>query len=178
MEKSPNLPMTPPAEVEPALEDGMELPEGAEVAPNELRQAERSQHPRPGALAEAMRAAKRNMDQTPSEGTSASEEDYDEQQRPAVAVYLRRRAKRNRSNESSTLPTPEIVHEGQNEKDLLGKGAFEHVRPLSTVKGKGEKTYVVASDDKELQDILRRGLQRVRVELHDGQRPYLYRMWC
>jgi hypothetical protein len=102
---------------------------------------------------------------TPSE--SASEEDYDaqQQQQQPIPVLLRRR-KPGDGYDSSAMPTPEIVSL-ESATGMSENSSFEQLQPLTKIdtKEKRKKTYVVASDDQEIRDILRRGLERVRTML-------------
>lgn len=118
----------------------------------------------PGALADAPNSAKGAVGlRTPSE--SPSDEDYDEQQQDQkpINITLRRRVKQN-SSSSSGIHTPEIVAQEAATPELKdSSSAYEASNRRKSRDGaKGMKTYVVASDDTELRDILRRGLERVR----------------
>lgn len=112
---------------------------------------------------------------TPSESTS--DEEYSglqHPQPPASAVLLRHRRPRADDTEgydSSAAHTPEIVPVDLS-AGLTDTSSFEHLQPLAKsvqldphlaeAKTMGEKkTYVVASDDAELREILKRGLERV-----------------
>lgn len=109
-----------------------------------------------GALRDALTGTKRGgAIRTPS--YSASEEDYDDDEsRKPVAVVLGEKTKPGKTlsklNISSGLATP---------SDASSDG--ESLGPLKTKDLSGTRVYTVASDDKELRDILRRGLQRVSI---------------
>lgn len=115
----------------------------------------------PSALRQALRAAESGGISTPSE--SASEEDYDDESRKPVAVLLRRR------KEKETAPS--LPRTGSNLKISATSSGVATPSDASSEAGhlddvsslKGAKVYTIASDDKELRDILRRGMQRVSV---------------
>ncbi|KAI1081239.1 MBOAT family protein [Whalleya microplaca] len=100
-----------------------------------------------GALAEALRSVKRNPD-TPSESSS---EDYDAQN-PPVSISLRRKSKAN-SFDDSGIDTPDILPlEPLTMSENSGSG------------DQGKKTYVIASDDIELREILRKRLDKEKAD--------------
>lgn len=109
-------------------------------------------------LARAIPTARSNSD-PPSESTS--EEDYDDLHRPSPSVLLRRRGKAD-SYDNSGVATPEIVP--LDTSRALGESSgLDSIQPRVSSRPtfKGQKTYVVASDDAELREILRKGLERV-----------------
>jgi sterol O-acyltransferase len=118
----------------------------------------------PQALRQALRSTDNGLISTPPE--SASEEDYDDESQKPVAVLLRRR--KNKENASSLART------GSNLKiSATGSGVATPSEASSDAGGledvnvntlKGAKVYTIASDDKELRDILRRGMQRVSTD--------------
>ena len=118
----------------------------------------------PRALREALRLAGSGKISTPSE--SASEEDYDEESQKPIAVL--RLNKRPDKDQATTLP-----RSGSKLKASEGTGEAATPSDVSSENGtlddlsslRGAKVYTVASDDKELRDILRRGLQRVSIEI-------------
>jgi hypothetical protein len=103
--------------------------------------------------------------------TTAGTEEADRQ--AAVAILLRRKLN---TDAESGMGTPEIVPitsaqvDGQGQ--LTGKSSLEQLRSLSQgVDGDTKKkTYVIASDDAELRDILTRSLERV------GTTSYIWRI--
>ncbi|ORY65339.1 MBOAT family protein [Pseudomassariella vexata] len=113
-----------------------------------------------------MANASRSLDQT-SESTSG--EDYDDEQRrrqrrrPSVSVRLCRAPKQAHVYDSSAIDTPEIVPtDGGASADSTDA---DYMHPLGTSRSdssgeKIKKTYVIASDDTELREILKRGLER------------------
>lgn len=116
----------------------------------------------PQALREALRLAGSGKISTPSE--SASEEDYDEESQKPIAVL--RLNKRHEKDQAATLP-----RSGSKLKASEGAGEVATPSDVSSESGtlddisslRGAKVYTVASDDKELREILRRGLQRVSI---------------
>ncbi|KAI0595882.1 MBOAT family protein [Biscogniauxia sp. FL1348] len=110
----------------------------------------------PAALAEALKAVNRTPD-TPSD--SNSEAEYDSKERPSISVLLRRRSKID-SYDNSAVDTPDILpldtasRSQSSSSDQLLSSDKPHIE------SKSKKTYIVASDDAELRDILRRGLER------------------
>lgn len=131
---------------------------------NEETYFERKTSPR--ALREALRLAGSGKISTPSE--SASEEDYDEESQKPIAV-LRLNNKREK-DQTTTLPAV-----GSKLKVSEGTGGAATPSDASSENGtledisslRGAKVYTIASDDKELREILRRGVQRVST----GTRP-------
>ncbi|KAI1485638.1 MBOAT family protein [Biscogniauxia mediterranea] len=110
----------------------------------------------PAALAEALKAVKRTPE-TPSD--SNSEAEYDSKERPPISVLLRRRSKID-SYDNSAVETPDILpldtasrSQSSSSDQILGSDT-------SHLESKSRKTYIVASDDAELREILRRGLER------------------
>ncbi|KAI1092645.1 MBOAT family protein [Rostrohypoxylon terebratum] len=116
-----------------------------------------TQHP--AALAEALRAVRHAPD-TPSDSNSDS--GYEARDKSLQPVLLRRREADSYDNSASN--TPEIL--ALDHPELNQKSSSEELHPsLSTPESRyprGKKTYVVASDDAELREILRRGLERER----------------
>ncbi|KAI1107078.1 MBOAT family protein [Jackrogersella minutella] len=129
-----------------------------------------SQHP--AALAEALRAVHRTPD-TPSDSNSDS--GYEARDKPLQSVLLRRKSGVD-SYDNSASETPEILP--MENPDLEEKSNSEHLQqsfsaPEFRSAGKGGKTYVVASDDAELREILRRGLEREREKRSPSRREKL-----
>ncbi|KAI7777174.1 hypothetical protein LA080_003906 [Diaporthe eres] len=128
-----------------------------------------TRNPPPRALREALRLAGSGRISTPSE--SASEEDYDEESQKPVAV-LRLNGKREKE-QATKLPA-------SGSKLKLSEGASEAATPsdVSSENGtldditslRGAKVYTIASDDKELREILRRGVQRAKEPESNGKR--------
>ncbi|ROV93989.1 hypothetical protein VSDG_06303 [Cytospora chrysosperma] len=114
----------------------------------------------PQALRQALRSTDNGPISTPPE--SASEEDYDDESQKPVAVLLRRR-----KNKEHASP---LARTGSNLKiSATSSGVATPSEASSDAGGledanvnalKGAKVYTIASDDKELRDILRRGMQR------------------
>lgn len=131
-----------------------------------------TRNPPPRALREALRLAGSGRISTPSE--SASEEDYDEESQKPVAV-LRLNGKREKE-QATKLPA-------SGSKLKLSEGASEVATPsdVSSENGtldditslRGAKVYTIASDDKELREILRRGVQRVSIGTRSCDGPWL-----
>lgn len=116
----------------------------------------------PRALREALRLAGKGEISTPSE--SASEEDYDEESQKPIAVL--RLNQRHEKDGPTTIPMSGSklkVSEGTGEVATPSDASSENgtLEDISSLRG--AKVYTVASDDKELRDILRRGLQRVSI---------------
>ncbi|KAI1475275.1 hypothetical protein F4774DRAFT_299213 [Daldinia eschscholtzii] len=114
-----------------------------------------AQHPI--ALAEALKAVHRTPD-TPSD--SNSESGIESPDAHPHSVLLRRKSGSD-SYDNSASDTPEILHldrPGLDEKPSSEQ--FLRGVPRYTSASSGKKTYVVASDDAELREILRRGLER------------------
>ncbi|KAI0143961.1 MBOAT family protein [Hypoxylon sp. NC0597] len=112
----------------------------------------------PAALAEALKAVHRTPD-TPSD--SNSESGYEARDK-LKSVLLRRRSGTD-SYDNSASATPEILpfqNSGLNKKSSSERLHQSLSTPEFRSAGKGKKTYVVASDDAELREILRRGLER------------------
>lgn len=127
-----------------------------------------TQHP--AALAEALRAVRHAPD-TPSDSNSDS--GYDARDKPLQSVLLRRREVDSYDNSASD--TPEILPLDHPELDQKSSSEELH-QSLSTPEfhsARGKKTYVVASDDAELREILRRGLEREREKLSPNRREKL-----
>lgn len=132
-------------------------------ASNEEAYFTRNNNP-PRALREALRLAGSGKISTPSE--SASEEDYDEESQKPIAVL--RLNKRREKEQATTLPASGSklkLSEGTGEvatpSDVSSEtGSLEDISSL-----RGAKVYTIASDDKELREILRRGVQRVSTTL-------------
>lgn len=147
---------------EPRMKD-----EAVPHASNEEAYFTRNNNP-PRALREALRLAGSGRISTPSE--SASEEDYDEESQKPIAVL--RLNKKREKDQATTLPASGSklkVSEGTGEvatpSDVSSEtGSLEDISSL-----RGAKVYTIASDDKELREILRRGVQRVSTGtcLHD-----------
>ncbi|KAI1466061.1 MBOAT family protein [Daldinia caldariorum] len=111
----------------------------------------------PLTLTEALRAAHRTPD-TPSDSNSDS--GIESTDAHPHSILLRRRSGSD-SYDNSASDTPEILHldrPGLGEKSSPDQ--FLHGVSRYTSTSKGRKTYVVASDDAELREILRRGLER------------------
>ncbi|KAI3326253.1 MBOAT family protein [Xylariaceae sp. AK1471] len=108
-------------------------------------------------LAEALQAAEHHL-HTPLDSNSEAEEGQNRkgQLRP---VLLRRRKKFD-SYASSTLDTPEILPLETSSLNQSPSCEDLHLSTSGKGSSKRKKTYVVASDDAELREILRRGLKR------------------
>ncbi|ROV96275.1 hypothetical protein VMCG_07703 [Cytospora schulzeri] len=112
------------------------------------------------ALRQALKTRDSGSISTPSE--SASEEDYDDESRKPVAVLLRRRKEKEQA--------PSLPRTGSNLKISATSSGMETPSETSSETGhledvsalKGAKVYTIASDDKELRDILRRGMLRAK----------------
>ncbi|POS72864.1 MBOAT family protein [Diaporthe helianthi] len=124
----------------------------------------------PRALREALRLAGRAGISTPSE--SASDEEYDgESQKPIAVLRL------NKTHEKygdTTLPMSGSklkVSEGTREVATPSDASSESGILLDDISSlRGAKVYTVATDDKELREILRRGLQRAKEPETNGKR--------
>ncbi|KAI5927040.1 MBOAT family protein [Camillea tinctor] len=110
----------------------------------------------PAALAEALKAVNRTLD-IPSD--SNSETEYDGKERPSVSVLLRRRPQRD-SYDNSAIDTPDILPLDTSSRSQSSSSDQLVGLDKSHPERKSKKTYVVASDDAELREILRRGLER------------------
>lgn len=109
----------------------------------------------PAALAEALKAVHRTPD-TPSDSDSG----YEARDKPLQSVLLRRKS-RSDSYDNSSSVTPEIIP--VKDSELNEKSSSDQLRqalPKLNSAGKGKKTYIVASDDEELREILRGVLER------------------
>ncbi|KAF3058022.1 Sterol O-acyltransferase 2 [Daldinia childiae] len=116
-----------------------------------------TQHP--VALAEALKAVHRIPD-TPSDSNSDS--GIEATDTHPQSVLLRRKPESD-SYDNSASETPEILHlESPGLKDKSSSEQLLHGLPKYTSTSKGKKAYVVASDDAELREILRRGLERLQ----------------
>ncbi|KAI1380829.1 MBOAT family protein [Hypoxylon crocopeplum] len=120
----------------------------------------------PAALAEALRAVHRTPD-TPSDSNSDS--GYEATDQPLQSVLLRRKSGSD-SYDESAVDTPEILPL-ENEKS--NSEQLHQSLPEFSSAGKEKMTYVVASDDAELRDILRRGIEREREQRSPGRREKL-----
>lgn len=119
--------------------------------------------PQPRALAAALELTKSGVRRrTPSE--SPSEEDYDEQQHGKLVDAMPRRRVTQGSATILGIHTPDVLTLESTTPELGDGSSGEEVANLRKPKdgAKGMKTYIVASDDIELREILRRGLDRVR----------------
>ncbi|TGJ88716.1 hypothetical protein E0Z10_g33 [Xylaria hypoxylon] len=108
-------------------------------------------------LAEALPAMERHLHT--SSGSGSEVEEGVARKRPPIPVVLRRGTTVD-SYDSSAIETAEIVL--LDKPSLVQSPSFEELPPSAGNRGKEheKKTYVVASDDAELRDILRRGLKR------------------
>lgn len=128
----------------------------------------------PRALREALRLAGSGKISTPSE--TASEEDYDEEsQKPIAVLRLNKMPEKEHvpklPTSGSKLKVSGVTGEpSTTPSDVSSEnGTLEDISSL-----RGAKVYTVASDDKELREILRRGLQRVSiVTCRCDDRPWL-----
>ena len=114
----------------------------------------------PRALREALRLAGSGKISTPSE--SASEEDYDEESQKPIAVL--RLNKKREKGQATTLPAVGSklkVSEGTAGTATPSDASSENGTLEDITSLRGAKVYTIASDDKELREILRRGAQRV-----------------
>ncbi|KAI0912233.1 MBOAT family protein [Ustulina deusta] len=114
------------------------------------------------ALAKALHSAECRL-HTYSGGGSETEEGV-ARKRPPIPVLLRRRTTSD-SYDSSTIETPEILLP-LDKSSLVQTPSFEDLPQSARNRSKDneKKTYAVASDDAELRDILRRGLERGQEE--------------
>lgn len=111
----------------------------------------RGNDPRPHSLRDALRAATaRHSSSTTSLSSSASEEDYDAKTHQPVAVLLQRK-------DPDSSPKTVAMDSGESTPTDT---SFEASVAKSAPR-KASKVYTIISDDKELREILRRGLQRV-----------------
>lgn len=124
----------------------------------------------PHSLRHALRAANGEGATTPTDSTS--EEDYDDESKKPVAVLLRR------TKEHESRPTKSLPRPGSNLKEEMPSEPSTPVSDISSETGnlddvaalKNAKVYTVASDDKELRAILKRGMQRASTS-HKHLRP-------
>ncbi|KAI2638896.1 MBOAT family protein [Hypomontagnella submonticulosa] len=122
----------------------------------------------PAALAEALKAVHRTPD-TPSDSDSG----YEARDKPLQSVLLRRKS-RSDSYDNSSSVTPEIIP--VKDSELNEKSSSDQLRqalPKLNSAGKGKKTYIVASDDEELREILRGVLEREKDKRIPGRREKL-----
>lgn len=122
----------------------------------------------PRALRQALRTAGSGSLATPSESTS--EEDYDDESRKPVAVLLRRRKGKEHA--------PSLPRSGSNLKTSAtgsgvatpsdGSSEAGHLEDVNALEG--AKVYTIASDDKDLRDILRRGMQGRVITVEESHR--------
>lgn len=112
-------------------------------------------------LRDALRTANGGRASAPTDSTS--EEDYDDCSKEPVAVLVRRRKGKNQerailgSRSGSNLKVATMASGPATPSDVSSEaGNLDDVAAL-----KGAKLYTVASDDKELRAILKRGMQRV-----------------
>lgn len=124
----------------------------------------------PHSLGDALRAANGGNESTPTD--SASEEDYDEQSKKPIAVLMRRRKA---SAKDPGQPNPLVRTGSALKAALLSSEATtpsEFGSDVDKLEGvsvpKGAKLYAVAPNDKELRAVLKRGMQRVSNQPHDG----------
>ncbi|KAK7744469.1 Sterol O-acyltransferase 2 (Sterol-ester synthase 2) [Cytospora paraplurivora] len=117
---------------------------------------------KPQALRQALRAADSSLLSTPND---SSEEDYDDESRKPVAVLLRRRKEKENAKDS-----PPLTRTGSNLKVSATSSGVATPSDGSSEAGqiddlgslRGAKVYTLASDDKELREILRRGMLRAK----------------
>lgn len=118
----------------------------------------------PRALREALQLANSGKISTPSE--SASEEDYDEQsQKPIAVLRLNRKREKNQAAAHPTSGSKSKASEGTSEVATPSSASSENGTLEDVASLRGAKVYTIASDDKELREILRRGMQRVSTEV-------------
>lgn len=118
---------------------------------------------KPQALRQALRAADSSLLSTPND---SSEEDYDDESRKPVAVLLRRRKEKEHARSS-----PPLTRTGSNLRISATSSGVATPSDGGSELGKaddlgslrGAKVYTLASGDKELREILRRGMLRVRM---------------
>lgn len=97
---------------------------------------------------------------TPSE--SPSEEDYDDAELKKVNDTLCRRSRRDVSDHPEVDISDHAVSDVDDGHPKNSSSSHETVsRPKLRSGAQGKKSYVVASDDTELREVLRRGLERV-----------------
>ncbi|KAJ0119110.1 MBOAT family protein [Diaporthe amygdali] len=115
----------------------------------------------PRALREALQLANSGKISTPSE--SASEEDYDEQsQKPIAVLRLNRKREKNQAAAHPTSGSKSKASEGTSEVATPSSASSENGTLEDVASLRGAKVYTIASDDKELREILRRGMQRAK----------------
>lgn len=120
--------------------------------------------PAPFSLRQALRSAQGVGASTPTDSTS--EEDYDEDTKKPVAVLLRRSKEKERPGLQGSLPRSgsslkiaTASGEPLTPSDVSSEADALDAHQMASLKG--AKLYTVASDDKELREILKRGMLRV-----------------
>ncbi|KAI1778274.1 MBOAT family protein [Hypoxylon cercidicola] len=124
----------------------------------------------PADLAEALRAVGHHALDTPSDSNSDSGGEGRDKDKPLQSVMLRRKST-NDSYDDSATRTPEIVPIENSEEN--GKSSPKYLQSLPKSSSDGKKTYVVVSDDAELREILRRGLEREKEKVSPTPREKL-----
>lgn len=113
----------------------------------------------PHSLRDVLKSTNGGSLSTPSDSTT-SEEDYDTESKKSVAVLLPRRTHDANplSRAGSNLKVVTMSSDPETPSDVsVDVGSLDDMTVL-----KGTKIYTIASDDKELRAILKRGMQRVR----------------
>lgn len=127
------------------------------VDPDAYNMHSRRETHHPAALAEALRAVHRPPD-TPSDSNSDSGNEAKD--KSLQSVLLRRRSTSD-SYDNSRTDTPDILPLEKSELNERSSPEKLHQSlPKFSSVDKGKKTYVVASDDAELREIFRKGLER------------------
>lgn len=123
-------------------------------------------HP-PQALREALRATNGGS-RSRASSESTSEEDWDEMSQQPVVVVRRQRTASGLKQPSRLRENASAVENSSSSRSSEN-GSFEDLTPLKTQGLKNAKVYTIAADDKELKEILRRGMQRDDGKKHKGQ---------
>lgn len=128
---------------------GNSTPAPAPADPRVHRSNDLATNSQPHSLRDALKdAARRNSS---SASASTSEEDYDDKINKPVALLVQQNTKS--GGNMKAVP----MNSGQSTpSDASFDASVENVTVL-----KGAKVYTIAPDDKELRDILKKGLQRV-----------------
>ncbi|KAI1344944.1 MBOAT family protein [Xylariaceae sp. FL0016] len=143
--------MTPSVKGHRLTDGGIALRDSNEHSDNRWKRTAQN----PAILTEALIA----IDQTPeTPSDSNSDEVSGNDRRPVVSARLQRKIN---SYDNSAIETPEILPLDTS-SHMIQTSSSDHLlqSAASRIKTEGDKTYVIASDDTELREILRRGLER------------------